>query len=177
MNLRSILLISIVTSLAACDSGNDQGAAPEDTGKSLASDPSGTERELDENDGDDSKWRIDYSGDLEGQVSGSIMTTVSLGQNTTVAGMAMNEDSTGAAEQGFRATILTYGDEPIASMSLELADGSSCVDVTARDPHSSSVKILDPEKDTFRAEIEGTLHCGPDKDKKIQYTAILNNDP
>ncbi|NEZ04290.1 hypothetical protein G4Y73_09050 [Wenzhouxiangella sp. XN201] len=158
MNLRWVFLFLVVLTLAACGSGSDSGGSSSSGG------------------GDGSKWRVEYSGDLNGEVSGSIMSVVSVASNTTVAGGAMNEDLTGSADHSIRATIMRYGDEPTVSFSLELADGMRCFDVTKQDPQPSTVEIFDEEKDTFRAEIQGTMYCGPEKDQRIEFTAYLDAD-
>lgn len=158
MNLRWVLLLLIVLMHAACGSGSDSGGSSSSGG------------------GDGSKWRVEYSGDLNGEVSGSIMSVVAIASNTTVAGGAMNEESTGSADHSIRATIMRYGDEPTVSFSLELADGMRCFDVTKQDRQPSTVEIFDEEKDTFRAEIQGTMYCGPEKDQRIEFTAYLDAD-
>lgn len=158
MNLHRVLPFLFVLTLAACGSGSDSGGSSSSGG------------------GDGSKWRIEYSGDLNGEVSGSIMSVVKVGTNTTVAGGAMNADPTGSADHGFRATIMRYGDEPTVSVSLELADGMRCSVVRQQDSQPPTVEIFDEEKDTFRAEIRGTLQCGPEKDQRIEFTAYLNAD-
>lgn len=158
MNGRWVFLFLIALTLAACGSEGDSGTSSSSGG------------------GDGSKWRVEYSGDLNGEVSGSIMSVVSVASNTTVAGGAMNADSTGAADHSFRATITRYGDEPSVSFTLELADGTRCFDVTNQDPEPSTVEIFDEARDTFRAEIQGTMYCGSNKDQRIDFTAYLNAD-
>ena len=37
--------------------------------------------------------------------------------------------------------------------------------------------VIDAEHDTFRAEIEGTLYYGMEKDTRIDFKAYLNADP
>lgn len=158
MDLRWVLLFLFVLTLAACGSGSDSGGSSSSGG------------------GDGSKWRVEYSGDLNGEVSGSIMSVVSAGSNTTVAGGAMSEDRSGSADHSFRATIMRHGDEPSVSSTLELADGMRCSEVRQQDSQPSTVEIFDEEKDTFRAEIRGTLGCGPEKEHRIEFTAHLNAD-
>jgi hypothetical protein len=158
MSSRWVLLFLIGLTLAACGSAGDSGG----------SSSSGSE--------DGSKWRVEYSGDLNGEVSGSIMSIVSVASNTTIAGGAMNEDFTGSADHSFRATIMRYGDEPSVSFSLELADGMRCSVVRQQDSQPPTVEIFDESKDTFRAEIRGTLHCGAEKAQQIEFTAYLNAD-
>lgn len=166
MNMRWVVLLALLPILFACDAGSDQDAASQTGAESAASSSSA----------DGAKWRVEYSGDLDGRVSGSIMSVAGIGTNTILAGAAMNEDSTGAADHNFRATITRYGDEPTTSFSLTLADGTRCFDVTGQDPEPSSVTIQDAEKDTFRAEIRGTMHCGEEKDKRIEFTAFIDAD-
>ena len=158
MNLRWAFLCLIGLTLAACGSADDSGGSSASGGR------------------DGAKWRVEYSGDLNGEVSGSIMSVVGVASNTTIAGGAMNEDRTGSAEHNFRARIMRLGDETPVSFSLKLADGSRCFDVTEQDSQQSTVEIFDEEKDTFRAQIQGILHCGPEKDQRIEFTAYLDAD-
>jgi hypothetical protein len=158
MKLRWVLLLLIGLTLAACGSGDDSDSSSSSGGS------------------DGAKWRIAYSGDLNGEVSGSIMSVVSVASNTTIAGGAMNEDLTGSADHSFRATIMSYGDERSVSFSLELADGMRCSVARQQDSQPPTVEIFDENKDTFQAEIRGTLHCGPEKDQRIEFTAYLNAD-
>lgn len=158
MNLRWVLLCLIGLTLAACGTADDSGGSSASGG------------------GDGAKWRVEYSGDLNGEVRGSIMSVVGVASNTTLAGGAMKEDRTGSAEHNFRARIMRLGDETPVSFSLKLADGTRCFDVTGQDSQQSTVEIFDEEKDTFRAQIQGTLHCGPEKDQRIEFTAYLDAD-
>ena len=170
MNIRWILLTMIVPVLVGCGSENGRDNASEVEAPPAASAPSGGA------DADGFKWRVEYTGDLEGEVGGSIMSVGGFASNTTIAGGAMNEDRTGAADHNFGATIMRYGDEPITTVDLMLADGTRCFDVTSQDPESSAVNVIDPEHDTFRAEIEGTLYCGTEKDARIDFKAYLDAD-
>ena len=88
----------------------------------------------------------------------------------------MNEDVTGAAEHEFRARIMRYGEETSVSFSLTLADGTRCSDATQQDSQPSTVEVFDEASDTFRARIEGTLSCGPERNQRIDFTAHLNAD-
>jgi len=170
MNIRWILLGMIVPALVGCGSENGQGTASEVETQPVASASSG------EGDSDGFNWRVEYTGDLEGEVGGSIMSVGGFASNTTIAGGAMNDDRTGAADHNFGATIMRYGDEPITTVDLTLADGTRCFDVTSQDSESSAVNVIDPEHDTFRAEIEGTLYCGTEKDQRIDFKAYLDAD-
>jgi len=171
MNIRWILLTMIVPVLVGCGSENGRDNASEVEAPPAASAPSGGA------DADGFKWRVEYTGDLEGEVGGSIMSVGGFASNTTIAGGAMNEDSTAAADHSFGATIMKYGDESTTTVDLTLADGTRCFDVTTEDPQPSEVNVIDPEHDTFRAEFEGTLYCGTEKDQRIDFKAYLNADP
>lgn len=157
MNIRWVLFL-IVPTLVACGSEGDSGGSSSVGGE------------------DGPKWRVEYSGDLNGEVSGDIMSVAGIATNTMLAGAAMNEDSTGAANESLRVTITRYGDEPQASVTLNLADDTKCLDVTNLDPKPSRVDVSDSESKTFRAEISGTLYCGPGKDKRIDFTAYIDAD-
>jgi hypothetical protein len=154
----SLVLISLILTLAACGSAGDSEGSSASGGS----------------DGDGAKWRIEYSGDLNGEVSGSIMSVVGIASNTTVAGGAMKEDRSGAADHEFRARILQLGDEPTVSFSLTLADGTRCTEPRQQDSQPTTLNLLDEAADTFRAEIRGTLYCGPERDQRIEYTAHLD---
>ena len=170
MNIRWILLTMIVPVLVGCGSENGKENASEVDGPPAASASSG------DGDSDGFKWRVEYTGALEGEVGGSIMSVGGFASNTTIAGGAMNEDSTAAADHSFGATIMKYGDESTTTVKLTLADGTRCFDVTSQDSESSAVNVIDPEHDTFRAEFEGTLFCGTEKDARIDFKAYLNAD-
>lgn len=171
MNIRWILLGMIVPALVGCGSENDRDNASEVEAPPATSTSSGGA------DADGFEWRVEYTGDLEGEVGGSIMSVGGFASNTTIAAGAMNEDSTGAADHKFGATIMKYGDESTTTVDLTLADGTRCFDVTSQDSQSSAVNVIDPEHDSFRAEIEGTLYCGTEKDMRIDFKAYLNADP
>ncbi len=156
MNLRYVMFFLIALMVAACGSAADSEGSSTSGG------------------GDGAKWRVEYSGDLNGEVSGSIMSVVGIGSNTTIAGGAMNEDRTGSAEHNFRGRIMQLGDETMVSFSLKLADGTRCSNATQQDSEQTTAEVFSEEKDTFRAEIRGTLHCGPEKDQRIDFTAHLN---
>ena len=172
MNLRWVLPLLIVPFLVACGSEGGQDSSSGDDERATASRSSSGDRG-----GDGSKWRVDYSGDLSGQVSGDYLTVSGIGDRIMVVGMAMAEDLSGPADHNIQATIMDYGEGPRTSLKLELADGTQCSDVTRQDPEQSAVDIIDPEPDTLRAEIRGTLHCGENKDQRIEFTAMLNADP
>jgi hypothetical protein len=159
VNLRLVLMFVIALTLAACGAAGDSNASSASGG------------------GDGYKWRIAYSGDLDGEISGSIMSVVGIASSTTVAGGAMNEDLSGSAEHAFRARIMRYGEETSISFSLTLADGTRCSDSARQDDSQpSTVEVFDEASDTFRAQIEGTLYCGPERNQRIDFTAHLNAD-
>lgn len=121
------------------------------------------------------KWKFEYSGDLKGTVEGGIMSVVSVGKNTTIAGGAMTKDRKGKAPQSFTAQIMRYGDTPQVQMKLTLPDGMECRATPGED--TATVDVADGDRKTFRATVKGALTCGEAKDKKIKYTATLNKKP
>jgi hypothetical protein len=116
------------------------------------------------------KWVIDYSGDIEGTIQGGIMMAMPGSSSTQATGMAMTKDMKGKAEESFSLTIVNVSTPPQAFMKLTLADGTQCSNAVP----SLNLKVIDNEKETFHAEGSGDLLCG---DKKISYTARLNNQP
>jgi len=121
------------------------------------------------------KWRVDYTGDLNGSVQGGILTAMSVSTSTSVVGAAMNADRTGKAREGIGVTLLGR-DKSVAMTSLTLADGTKCrTDGRAGTP--TKVDLIDADSKTFHAEVSGKLVCGPARDKRIDYKATLNKQP
>jgi hypothetical protein len=156
MNLRWIVMLVSLLLLAACGSDGESGGSSSSGG------------------GDGSKWRVEYSGDLNGEVSGSIMSVVGIASTMTVAGGAIDIGETSAANRAFQARISQLGDRTSVSFRLTLDDGTPCSNATVPDPEQSTVDILDDAADSFRAEISGTLLCGEAREQRIDFTAYLD---
>lgn len=116
------------------------------------------------------KWVISYTGDLKGTIQGGIMTAMSLPSSTSATGMAMTKDKKGKATESFTLTMVTATKTPQSFMKMTLADGTKC----SNPAPSVDVKIINKERKTFHAQGTGDLLCG---DKKISYTAKLNQNP
>ncbi|MBY6204133.1 hypothetical protein [Halomonas denitrificans] len=174
------LLIPLAALIAGCGSDEAADAAPAGKPESAAATdaPQATpSSNVDNSEGDGTEWRVEYSGDLEGTVSGTILSVTGIGSNTVLAGADINDEITGAADHSFRAQISRYGDTPAVRFTLTLGDGTKCQDAAVVGDEPSSIEIEDAERRTFRARMSGSLVCGPERDRRIDYTAMVDADP
>jgi nitrous oxide reductase accessory protein NosL len=119
------------------------------------------------------KWKVEYSGDLNGSVAGGILThtPVSTGSMTSVLGKAMKSDLSGSALQTITVNLMASAtDERFANVELTLADGTKCKSAVS---NLSSGRVTNPDPKAFSAVVTGELLCGDARDKRIQYLASL----
>lgn len=123
------------------------------------------------------KWKVVYTGDLNGSIEGGIMTALKIGMNTTVAGAGMTKDKKDKAKEALQATISGPPGKQTAMVTLTLADGTQCGVTAESAKQPAELKISEPDPKKLRAELKGALGCGEKKDKLITYTATLNAKP
>lgn len=117
------------------------------------------------------KWKFTYTGDLEGEVSGTIATAMPGPFSTAFAGGSMNADRTGSAPQKVQGSIFSYEGQPTRAMlTLHLLDGTQCRTKPTKEQPLLSATIVDAERKTFHATFSGTLVCG---EKQIQIDGYL----
>ncbi len=175
-----ILLIPLAVLIVGCgsdDASNDASAEASDASRVDNAPEATPSSNVDNSEGDGTEWRVEYSGAHEGTVSGTILSVTGIGPNTVLAGADINDEITGAADHSFRAQISEYGDTPAVRFTLTLGDGTKCQDGAVAGGEPSSIEIDDAERRTFRARMSGTLVCGPERDQRIDYTAMVNADP
>lgn len=113
------------------------------------------------------KWKVDYTGDLEGSVQGSILNVQTMIPGTVVlAGGGISPDRTSQATERLSANILTSGSSPTATVKLTLADGTKC-----RSSAEAATRIIDGDRQSFRADLSGALEC--DGSKAIDFEAAI----
>ncbi len=173
--MKRIGICVLLLVLGACDeapkSDTSKPVTEVPTGKEVSKEVAGGVRDVLAKKGP--KWKVEYSGDLSGNLEGSILTAMSVSTTTSVVGKGMAKDMKGAAAGAFQATFMTGNDDNnrMVNTNLTLGDGTKCQE----EPKSglSKGKLIDKESKTFKAEVSGTLVCGPDKAKKITYKATL----
>jgi hypothetical protein len=121
------------------------------------------------------KWRFEYRGDLNGSIEGSILTAMTTqaggSPRVTLAGGAMTPDRKAQATQSFNGTVMTFGDNTVTTIRVVLADGTQCqVDSTA----PATFRVVDAERETFHAELAGTLKCG---EGRASFDAVFRKKP
>lgn len=113
------------------------------------------------------KWKVDYTGGLEGSVQGSILNVQTMIPGTVVlAGGALSADRKSQATERLSASILTSEDSPTATVKLTLADGTKC-----RSSAAAPTDIIDGDRQSFRAELSGALEC--DGGKAVDFEAAI----
>lgn len=115
------------------------------------------------------KWKVDYSGELEGSIQGSILSVQTMIPGTVVlAGAAFSPDRTARAAERLSASIVTSENPPTATVKLTLADGTRC-----RSRATAATRILDGDRESFHAELSGALECGGDR--AVTFEATLRS--
>jgi hypothetical protein len=141
----------LVLTLAGCDEGASKGDAPDGPSK--------------RGDRDAPKWKVDYSGDLSGHIEGKSLVIVKTGPaaHTNFAVKTMGK------KPGLTATLSIHDDQPSGFLTqVTLEDGTKC-----KPTGHSNVKILDADKKTFHATIDGKLKCGEAEDQILDFEAVL----
>lgn len=117
------------------------------------------------------KWKFTYSGDLKGEVEGTIATAVPGPFTVAIAGSSLKKDRKGTAPQKVSGSIVTKKDEgPRAMLTLHLEDGTKCVTKPEMDSPMLDTEVVDSNKKTYHAKFKGTMYCG---EKKIQVDGWL----
>lgn len=175
---RTTLLAFVLALTAACDSDKtaeskasaNAGSAAPPTKSEIADEvASGVKDQLQKR---GPKWKVDYKGDLSGHVEGGVLTAMGVSSSISAVGAAMTKDSKGKAPEGLSVTILNANtDTPNPVVTLKLADGTKCTNDNKKG--FPKIKLIDKERKTFHAELEGALVCGEQKDKSITFSAVL----
>lgn len=114
---------------------------------------------------DGPKWQLVYSGDLSGHIEGKSLVIVGTGTpehlNFAVKTIRNNP--------GLTATLSVHEGKPSGFLTrVTLEDGTKCTPV-----NRSDVKVLDTNKETFHATIEGQMKCGEAEDQIIDFEAVI----
>ena len=127
--------------LTACGGSDDDGATDDSTG------------------GGGEGWSIAYTGDLEGEISGSsaVVLIQTLSQTSvSVAGDSL-EGPSFSASYSYPTDGDPLGAKSPLSFRMELADGTECGQTPP--DQMATITVLDGAEDTYHAEISGTLSC------------------
>lgn len=111
------------------------------------------------------EWWLDYDGDLSGRIEGKSIVVVRTGPpahlNIAVRTIGKNP--------GLTASLSVHDGKAHGHLlGVTLYDGTRCAPV-----NRSNVKILDTEKETFHASIEGQMKCGEAEDRIIDFEAVI----
>lgn len=111
------------------------------------------------------EWWLDYDGDLSGRIEGKSIVVVRGGPpahlNIAVRTIGKNP--------GLTASLSVHDGKAHGHlMGVTLGDGTRCKPV-----NRSDVEIIDTEKETFHATIEGQMKCGEAEDRIIDFEAVI----
>jgi hypothetical protein len=116
-------------------------------------------------DTDEPGWKLDYSGDLSGQIKGKSLVIVRTGppEHLNFAVKTLGK------KPGLTATLSVHNDEPSGFLTqVTLEDGTKCTPTDGSD-----VKILDTSKESFHATVKGKLKCGEAEDQILDFEAVM----
>ncbi|MFW6052111.1 MAG: hypothetical protein ACODAU_13115 [Myxococcota bacterium] len=159
----AVVAALLAFALGGCDEEASEGTVSGEAEELAGSDDSDAPSKGD--DSDAPKWQVDYSGDLSGHIEGKSLVIVKTGppKHVTYAVKTVGNNP------GLTATLSVHEGEPSGFLTrVTLEDGTEC---SPKD--RSDVKILDPDKETFHATIEGNLKCGEAEDRVLDFEAVI----
>ena len=160
---RVALILTLLAGFAACES--EPAPEPAAAGSEpKAAEPAPTKAAPSPPAAGAAKWKVTYSGDLSGEIQGTMVSS----SGSRVATTALGKSGVGVnrGKQSLQATFLEGdADSRPVNINITLADGTRCKSKVGTIPKG---KITNPESKSFAAEVAGQAYCD---DKKIDFKA------